>query len=71
MREIAEDGMSATLRDSIYLEAGVNYTVKLQTPSGVSEVTLDVREVGYVKTLYFTDSVLNLDLPEFCMFVLE
>lgn len=71
LREIAEDGMSATLRDSIYLEAGVNYTVQLQTPSGVREVTLDVREVGYVKTLYFTDSVLNLDLPEFCMFVLE
>lgn len=69
--QVAQDGMSATLRDSVFLEAGVSYVVQLQTPNGVSEVGLDVREVGYVKTLYFTDSVQNLDLPEYCMFVLE
>lgn len=71
LREIAQDGMSATLRDSIFLEAGVNYTIQLQTPNGVSEVGLDIQEVGYVKSLYFTDSVSNLDLPEYCMFVLK
>lgn len=71
LQEVAQDGMTATLRDPIFLEAGVNYTIQLQTPSGVSEVGIDVREVGYVTKLYFTDSVLNLDLQEYCMFVLE
>ena len=70
-REVSQDGMSATLRDAVFIEAGVDYTVQLQTPNGVSEVALDVREVGYVKTLYFADSVLNLDIPEYGMFVLH
>ena len=71
LQKIAQDGMSATLRDSVYLEPGVSYTVQLQTPNGPSEVSLDVREVGYVKTLYFADSISNIDLPEFCLFVLQ
>lgn len=71
LMSVSNDGLSATLRDSVFLEAGVDYTAQLQTPSGVREVGVEVREVGYVKTLYFTDSVLNLELPEFCMFVLH
>ena len=69
-KDIAEDGLSATLRDSIFLEAGVAYTIHVQTANGLLSVALNVVEVGYVKELHFADSIANLGVPEKAVFSL-
>lgn len=69
-KDIAEDGLSVTLRDSIFLEAGVTYTINIQTANGLLSVALNVVEVGYVKELHFSDSIANLGVPEKAVFSL-
>ena len=67
---LSEDGMHATLRDPIFLEAGVEYTVSVQTANGLMDVGLNVIEVGYVKELHFKDSLSPLNLPDKTLFYL-
>lgn len=67
---ISENRRTITMRDPMYLEAGIGYVAKFYTPSGVIERTIISPVVGnnYSLTL---DSALPADLPEFCTFALE
>lgn len=69
-KEISSDGLHATLRDSVFLEAGVDYSVTAQTSTGIVSVNLNVVEVGYVKDLYFTDALPLDTLPDKSVFTL-
>lgn len=62
--ELDEDGMHATLRDKVFLEAGVNYSMTVQSNSIPVTVGLVLREVGYVTDLYFTDPIYPDQIPE-------
>lgn len=58
--KVSSDRLSFTLRDPIFIEAGVtDYTCSVQTTDGIFESLIDVREVGYVTTVY-----LQTELPE-------
>ena len=61
--------MSVKLRDEIWMEAGVDYTLVLQSNGGVIELPVDVKEVGYVKDIYLGDYVPG-DIPENTVFSL-
>ena len=57
---VSSDRLSFTLRDPIFIEAGVtDYTCSVQTTDGILESLIDVRDVGYVTTVY-----LQTELPE-------
>lgn len=69
-KSLSADGLHATLRDDIFIEAGVPYSVILQGVDGPITVNLNVREVGYVKDLYFTDALDVSVIPEKTVFSL-
>lgn len=58
------------LRDSVFIEAGTLYAIKIQTTDGVVECEVDVKEVGEVKELYLLDK-LPENVPEYAVFSLE
>ena len=69
-KEVGETRTSVTLRDPVFLEAGAYYVCAIQTPNGIVELELDVREVGEVKELFFKDFLPD-NLPPKAVFYLE
>lgn len=70
IKSVSSDRLTLYLRDSIFIEAGVQYKIKLQTPSGISEIELETNEVGDVNELTLTQPA-PLDLPEYAVFSLS
>ena len=69
-KEIGETRISATLRDPVFIEASSDYVCSIQTPTGIVEIEVDVREVGQVYELFFKDFLPN-NLPDKAVFSLE
>lgn len=69
IKSVEGDGLVLKLRDPIFLEAGVDYVLKLQSPSGIYDIALEIREVGYVDTLYLSNYIPS-DLEEKAVFSL-
>lgn len=70
IKSISDTRNSIELRDSLFIEAGVDYYIDVQMPEGIISVQLNVREVGYVTTLYLND-ILPDNVPEFAVFTLR
>lgn len=54
---VGDNRMSVNLRDEVWMEAGVDYTLILQNAGGIIELPVDVKEVGYIRTIYLGDYV--------------
>lgn len=86
MRDLAEDGLSISLRDSIFLENGISYVIRFQVPNpdylvdgsatGGDPYTVIYRNIvnttrGAVKVLQFDTPIAAGTLPDFASFSLE
>lgn len=73
IKQAAEDGYSVTLRDPIYLEAGVGYDIEFVLSDGsIQLVSLtDEHASGYVTELNFGTPIDTTRLPERTVFSLQ
>lgn len=84
MRALADEGLSISLRDSIFLENGISYVIRFQVPNpdylvdgtttGADPFTVIYRNIvnttrGAVHTLQFDTAIASL--PEYASFSLE
>lgn len=70
IKAISDDRKSITLRDPLYLETGVDYTLKIQVPGGLEERPLLSPLPGYNFTLEF-DTPLPSTIPDRAVFEVE